>query len=267
VKKILALKKSGNIKLALYLHDLLPLQHPEFFSYDLVWKYNNFVPLIEVADIILVSNNDVKSEVEDLFKKSHIKVVALPATFEPPNEIVEPALRFLAVGTIEPRKNYVAILNAFEKLHEIRPDVELRIVGNIGWKYTEIVTRISQMKQRGIKIQWLKNLDDEVLQREYQSARAVLYPSHYEGYGLPILEALSQSTPVITSDRPAMRLFARFGGVSLINPDNPDELFTEMRRMLDVDYRNAKTLQIRLDQIPTSWSIFTEQCFQSIKEV
>lgn len=267
VKKVLALKKSGSIKLALYLHDLLPLQHPEFFSHDLIWKFNNFVPLIEVADIILVSNNDVKSQVEDIFKKSQINVIALPAAFEPSDEKFEFDSRFLVVGTIEPRKNYVAILDAFERLHKIRPEVELRIIGNIGWKYTEIIQRISTLQKRGVKLQWIKNLSDVDLQREYQQAIALLYPSHYEGYGLPVVEALSQSTPVITSNRPAMRLFASFGGVSLIDPENPDELFAEMTKLLDVEYRNAKALEIQLDQIPASWPTFTEQCFLAIKEV
>jgi hypothetical protein len=53
----------------------------------------------------------------------------------------------------------------------------------------------------------------------------------------------------------------------LINPENPDELFNEMTRMLDADHRNAKAQEIQLDKIPTSWAIFTEQCFQAIKEV
>ncbi len=267
VTKIMNLKKSGAITLALYVHDLLPIHHPEYFSRDLVWKFRNFVPLIEVADVILVSNEDVKAQVEAEFKKSQVHVVALPSTYIQTTPTSELSSRFLMVGTIEPRKNYMSVLESFEKLHVLHPEIELRIVGNLGWKYTDIVTRISRLQHRGVKLHWLQNLNDEELRLEYQQALALLYPSHYEGYGLPIIEALSQSTPVITSDRPAMRLFERLGGVTLINPDNSDELFDEMKRMLDFDYRKSKSQQIQLNEIPTSWQVFAHHCYQTIREV
>jgi glycosyltransferase involved in cell wall biosynthesis len=265
-KKILKLQQNGLIKVALYVHDLLPLQHPDFFSSELVRKFESFLELIKAADVILVSNEDVKNQVERTFNKKDVQVVQLPSAYIQTQPTLEPKSQFLVVGTLEPRKNHIAILDSFERLHQAHPDIELVIVGNLGWKYTEIVDRITTMQNRGVKLRWLKNLSDKDLQREYQQAIALLYPSHYEGYGLPVVEALSQSTPVITSNRPAMRLFARLGGVSLINPENPDELFTEMTRMLDADHRNAKAQEIQLDKIPTSWAIFTEQCFQAIKE-
>lgn len=266
VKKILKLQESGSIKVALYVHDLLPLQHPEYFSRDLVWKFKNFIPLIEVADVIVVSNSDVKSHVEETFNKREVYIAELPSSYTQTPSKGEPKSQFLVVGTIEPRKNYLTILNSFEKLYASHPDVELRIVGNVGWKYTDIVSRISKLQERGVKLRWLKNLSDSELQCEYQDTVALLYPSHYEGYGLPVVEALSQATPVITSKRPAMRLFERFGGVSLINPDNGDELFNEMRRMLDSDYRHAKSQSIKLHDIPTSWSVFAKKCFNAVKE-
>ena len=267
VTKIMNLKKSGAIILALYVHDLLPIHHPEYFSRDLVWKFRNFVPLIEVADVILVSNEDVKAQVEAEFKKSQVHVAALPSTYTQTTSTSELSSRFLMVGTIEPRKNYISVLESFEKLHVLHPEIELRLVGNLGWKYTDIVARISRLQHQGLNLHWLKNLNDEELRLEYQQALALLYPSHYEGYGLPIVEALSQSTPVITSNRPAMRLFERLGGVTLINPDNSDELFDEMQRLLDFDYRKSKSQQIQLKKIPTSWSEFAHHCYQTIREV
>ena len=267
VKKILNLQQNGSIRVALYVHDLLPLQHPDFFSRELVRKFESFLSLINAADLVLVSNEDAKNQVERTFNKKDVQVVQLPSAYSQTPPTLEPKSQFLVVGTLEPRKNHLAILDSFEKIHQSHPNIELVLVGNLGWKYTEIVHRISTMQNRGVKLRWMKNLSDEDLKREYQQAIALLYPSHYEGYGLPVVESLSQSTPVITSNRPAMRLFASFGGVSLINPENPDELFEEMTRLLDVEYRNAKALEIQLDQIPTSWSIFTEECFLAVKEV
>lgn len=267
LKKILKLKESGAIKIALYVHDLLPLQHPQYFSRDLVWKFNKYVPLIEAADIIIVSNEDVRNQVVERFQKSHVRIAALPSSYPPSIPSMHPRSSFLAVGTIEPRKNYMAILDAFERLHALHPNVELRIIGNLGWKYTDIVSRISRLQERGVRLIWLKNLSDRELQREYQEALALLYPSHFEGYGLPVVEALSQSTPVITSDRPALRLFRRFGGVRVINPDNRDELFNEMVLMLDSKHRDSLVEQIQLSEIPTSWQAFTDQCYATLKEV
>ena len=267
VKKIVSLKKSGSIKVALYVHDLLPLQHPEYFSRDLVWKFENYLELLEIADLILVSNADVQKQVKEMFESPQVRIAALPSSYPPAAPTGNPKSSFLVVGTIEPRKNYVAILDSFERLHAIHPNIELRIIGNVGWKYTDIVAHISNLQRSGIKITWFQNLTDEELRREYQEALALLYPSHFEGYGLPVVEALSQSTPVITSNRPSMRLFERFGGVRLINPENADELFTEMLTMLDSKQREVLVDGIRLSEIPTSWQEFADQFFATIKEV
>ena len=267
VQKIVELKRSGSIRLALFVHDVLPLQHPKYFSRDLVWKFNNFLPLIEVADLILVSNEDVQNQVKEIFQKTQVLIAALPSSYPPTLLTSEPKSSFLVVGTMEPRKNYMAILDSFEKLHALHPHVELRIVGNLGWNYTDIVVRISNLQRLGAKLTWLQNLKDEELRREYQQTIALLYPSHFEGYGLPVVEALSQSTPVITSNRASMRLFEKFGGVTLIDPEAHDELFKQMLKMLNPEYRQLQSQQIKLDEVPSSWQVFARQCYNAIKEV
>ena len=109
----------------------------------------------------------------------------------------------LAVGTLEPRKNLERTIRAAERL-----GVELRIVGARGWGGVE---------PSGSHVRWLGRLADEELAEQYRGAHSVVYPSLYEGFGIPILEAMACGTPVVTSDRGAMQEIAGDAAV-LVDP-------------------------------------------------
>jgi glycosyltransferase involved in cell wall biosynthesis len=105
---------------------------------------------------------------------------------------------WLAVGSLEPRKNYSALFDAIE-LYWKRSKVRrpLTIVGGPGWKSEKIRERIENMEQRGM-VHYRGYMPEEMLKQLYQEAFALVFPSHYEGFGLPIVEAMSQACPVIT---------------------------------------------------------------------
>jgi len=111
----------------------------------------------------------------------------------------------LVVGTIEPRKNIIAVVEAFEELKKRRPEIswKLGLIGRMGWKAEAIKQRLESSPCRS-DIEIRGYLDDDSLLAAYQEALCLVYPSVYEGFGLPPLEAFSNGCPVIISDNSSL---------------------------------------------------------------
>lgn len=117
----------------------------------------------------------------------------------------EKKLIILSVGTIEPRKNTSLIISAFEKLKKMKPSIpwELVLVGKIGWKARPILEIIKNSPfTKNIKV--TEYISDGALKKYYQEALCLVYPSLYEGFGLPPLEAMSNGCPVIVSQNSSL---------------------------------------------------------------
>ncbi|MHC4135800.1 MAG: glycosyltransferase family 4 protein [Planctomycetota bacterium] len=144
------------------------------------------------------------------------------AFFELPDVLPErPYL--LAVGTLEPRKNYPRLIRAFLRA---RLDAELRIVGRDGWLFQDVYAAAAGHES----IRILGHVPEEKLRRLLAGADAVLYPSLMEGFGLPILEGLAAGKPVLTSDRDPMREVAG-GAALLVDPTDEDALCDALVRV------------------------------------
>lgn len=123
----------------------------------------------------------------------------------------------LFVGTIEPRKNVDRLIDAYAALPvALRRDWPLVIVGTMGWKSEHTQARMAAAEAEGW-LKYLRYVPQQVLPRLYAGARLFVYPSLYEGFGLPILEAMASGVPVITSNRSSMPEVAS-GVARLIDP-------------------------------------------------
>jgi glycosyltransferase involved in cell wall biosynthesis len=188
-------------------HDLAVWRHPDAFG---EWT-RRYVPrvipaVLRAAVRIIAVSEFTASELEDVLRIPRERIAVVPNGVDQAFTADGPRAEgdyVLAVGTLEPRKNLERTIRAAERL-----GVELRVVGERGWGGVE---------PSGAHVRWLGRLGDEELAEQYRGAHSVVYPSLYEGFGIPILEAMACGTPVVTSDRGAMREIAGDAAV-LVDP-------------------------------------------------
>jgi alpha-1,3-rhamnosyl/mannosyltransferase len=137
----------------------------------------------------------------------------------------------LAVGSLEPRKNVARLLDAWEQLPaEISEAHQLVVVGAYGWKQTETRLRMTGMERRGEVVR-TGFIPDTQLAALYRRARAFVFPSIAEGFGLPVAEAMACGAPVITADRSSMPEVVGQAGL-LVDPENTEDLASTMQTVL-----------------------------------
>jgi glycosyltransferase involved in cell wall biosynthesis len=122
---------------------------------------------------------------------------------------------FVIVGTVEPRKGHRLVLDAFERMWSDGRDYELVVLGAPGWERSDLFERLRRHDKSG-RVKWRATADDGTVARAYSEASALVFVSEHEGYGLPPLEALSSSCPVIVSEHlPALERLPRGGQIRL----------------------------------------------------
>jgi glycosyltransferase involved in cell wall biosynthesis len=152
--------------------------------------------------------------------------------------------RFLLyVGTIEPRKNLVRLLEAFARLTPSFPH-HLLLVGQRGWKDDEVFAAVERL-QMAARVRFLGFLPADDLAALYNLAEALVFPSLYEGFGLPVVEAMACGTPVIASNRGALAEVAG-GAAEMVNPTDIDSIAAGLERALADPRRRAELRSLGL---------------------
>src|SRR5438067_174055 len=204
------------VPLVVTFHDLAVLRRPEAFN---AWtcRYSRaLLPRVaRAADRLIAVSEFTAQELVDLLRVPETKIRVIPNAvgrpFTPEGEAAEGEY-VLAVSTLEPRKNLERLVEAFGRA-ELN-GYELRVVGARGWGDVKIAS--------GEQVRWLGEVSDDELARLYRGARCAAYVSLYEGFGLPVLEAMACGTAVVSSDLPTVREFGR--GVITVDPADPDAI-------------------------------------------
>jgi len=228
-------------------HDLSLLLHPETHEARRVRRARRRLPLmLSAADAVITPTECVRREVCEHLGVPASKVFAVPEAargcFRPSafDETEETRRRLgvgneflLAVGTVEPRKNLPALVRAFEEVLRARPpcDLQLVIAGGRGWMSGSTFETIEKSPARE-RVVLAGYVSDLTLRALYSSCRLFVYPSTYEGFGLPPLEAMGCGAPVVAARAPAVAEVAG-GAARLVNTDDHEEFARALAELLD----------------------------------
>ncbi|WP_240653207.1 glycosyltransferase family 4 protein [Sphingomonas crocodyli] len=196
--------------------DLIPIEYPEYARPDgRSIHLARVETMAALADGLVTISASVAQSIEPYVMASGRRPIMrpillgvdLPETLIPPTLDV-PAPYFVFISTIEPRKNHLLLLHAWRRMveqHGAENVPHLVIVGRRGWENENIVDMLERCETIAGNVTELSGLSDDALFPLLAGARALLFPSFAEGFGMPVAEALSLGTPVICSDIPALR--------------------------------------------------------------
>jgi glycosyltransferase involved in cell wall biosynthesis len=219
-------------------HDLAIFLEPKAKPSWKGWLYEYiFIRFaLKRAKAIIAVSNSTKNDLMNRFK---VKKDRITVTYLAPYEKVVPNLKkpdlptnfLLFVGTIEPRKNIETLIRAYVKLPiKVRQECPLLLIGKKGWNFQPVFDLLDYLNDPTIK--WLNYIDNKDLPYYFSQATAFIYPSWYEGFGLPVVEAMSYGTPVITSNTSSLPEVVGQAGL-MVDPRDEISLSNKMLEIIN----------------------------------
>jgi glycosyltransferase involved in cell wall biosynthesis len=210
-------------------HDLVPLRHPGWVEPETVRMHGpKYEHAARTCDRIFVNSRFTGREVVELLGVPEERVVVaypgIDPVFGPEGDAAGLGGPYvLSVATLEPRKNLPALVAAFSLLRRRRPELTLALAGLEGWEERPLAAE-------GVRL--LGFVPDEELARLYRGAAAFAYPSRFEGFGMPVVEALASGVPAVVSSHPS--LDEASGGVAArVDPDDAEAFAEALESALD----------------------------------
>lgn len=272
-----------NARLVVTIHDLSFLIFPEYHTkenYELV--LSNLIYLNSRPDMVICDSRQTKKDVIKYFHVPEEKLIVIYLGVDDSfREEIDSDFRkkilekygltgkyLLCVASIEPRKNFLRIINAFSEFikQEEYKKYSLVCVGGRGWKNIEIYSLVKQKNLEG-KIKFLRSIEKCELAPIYNQAEIFLYPSLYEGFGLPILEAMACAVPVITSNVSSLPEVASDAAI-LVNPYSEKDIYTAVCSLLENGSLREELISKGLDRVREfSWEKTARETLKVYHEV
>lgn len=248
------------------IHDLTYKRFPELLQKETLDNLERQMKReIAQADAIVCVSESTRRDLLHFYDVDPSRAFAILSGISPPPAYAPiaglPSRYILFVSTIEPRKNLGVLLDAYERVRVMHPDVSLVVVGKIGWKSKELVPRL-----RRPSIVHLDYLDPARLASVYRDATAFVMPSIYEGFGFPLLEAMTHGVPSIAARSSSL---PEIGGDAALyfEPNDAAALFAQLIRVLeDGALRSDLAARGRAQAARFSWSRAAEQTLAVLRK-
>jgi glycosyltransferase involved in cell wall biosynthesis len=251
--------RARGVRIVILLYDIIPLTHPELCNPGHVTRFGRwFGDIRGIVDAMLCISRFTLSDCRKHFPETHripAEVTYLGEDLPAPSvttighkrlaaALDTQAPVFLCVGTLDARKNQVSLLEAFERVWARHPETRLILIGRPGWRSDALVRRIRAHMHFDRELFWFDDVHDADLVLSYARARALVFPSISEGFGLPLVEALSLAVPVLASD---IEVFREIGQswVRYFDPAEPaqiaESVLATLSRTRDEDAQAAQS--------------------------
>jgi glycosyltransferase involved in cell wall biosynthesis len=211
------------------IHDLVPIHFPDWVHPRTHRMHGRkYRHAARNADVVVVNSTFTAADVEETLRVPRERIAVAPPAVDPGFTPDGPSADLsgpyvLTVSTLEARKNLETLVEAMQIVRRQRPELRLAVAGAEGWHAPLL------------QDDWIDALgfvDDERLRRLYRSASVFVYPSHYEGFGIPVVEAMASGTPVVASAHPSMDDAS--GDAALrADPKSPEAFAEAMERALE----------------------------------
>jgi glycosyltransferase involved in cell wall biosynthesis len=234
--------KPGKVKSIVTIHDVIFRRFPEAYKPLDIWIYNKKTSYAaKYADVILATSEQTKSDLEQWFPASSGKIVVIYQDADPafhyrkrPEAVAKILYKFdlvekpyiLCVSKLEKRKNHLKLLQAFKKIMHQIPD-DLVLVGGRGDTADEILDQLGDFEGR---LRWLGKVETDELVNLYDGSSFTVYPSVFEGFGIPLLESMRRGKAIVSSKGSC---FEEIAGAAAIyaDPESSDEMAAQMLRL------------------------------------
>ncbi|MBU0619013.1 glycosyltransferase family 4 protein [Patescibacteria group bacterium] len=200
------------------LHDLTWQIFPEYHTQDVIIAHQKkMAKTLTYNDMILADSEQTKADFIQHYPQAKNKIILAPLGVDElffkkwPDKAIGKALEkyaikppyLLYVGAIEPRKNIDILIKAFNLVIKKQPELSLVLAGRAGWKNEQVFAAVTRLNLKD-KVKFIGFVEDRDLPLVYQGAKLFVYPSSYEGFGLPPLESLAAGTPVVAYNCPSL---------------------------------------------------------------
>ncbi len=274
-------KRRWGFRYIVMCYDIIPLQFPQFFTERDVAGFRRYWHVaFSLADRVLVNSRRVGLDIQDYCAAAGLRVPetrTVPLGFDPPRqrpevslpEGLEPGRFILFVSTIEPRKGHAMLIKLWQRLLAAgvpqKHRFKLAFVGRRGWKVDGLLRQIDELAGHGASLVHLEDIGDGGLAAIYAAATFCVYPSLYEGFGLPIVEAFSHGKAVIASTGGGLP--ETVGGLSpCIDPGDEEAWFTEVKRWIEEpEARVPYEIKIRASFSCPNWDDAAAQFFDAVR--
>ncbi len=256
------------------IHDLSYLYFPgDFLKKDLFQLKNWTEYSLKQAKKIIAVSKTTKKDIVKSYQVKDEKIEVIYNGYEKNIKYQIPNIKLehtdhpyiLYVGTLQPRKNISGLINAFDKFKKLYPEFKLTIAGKKGWLYDKIFDQVTDLGLEG-DVYFADFVTDNQLMFLYKNAFCFVMPSFYEGFGIPILEAMSFECPVIASFSSSLPEIGADAAL-YFDPNNPYDLVEKIKLLKDDPTLRSDLIAKGKKRIKEfSWDKCAKQTLEVIKE-
>ena len=264
-----------HLKIGFIFYDAIPLQRPEFVN--MAVKHMNYMQQLLLADVVWPISQSAGRDLLAYWKhQESADIITMPEVIpvllsgesilcDRVKILTANQSLILSVGTIEPRKKQVSLIQCFDLYCKNHPDTEWRLilVGNL---HPEVASIVNSYLQSNAKISHLGHVSDEKLDELYRDCAFTVFPSVSEGFGLPILESLWYGKPCLCANFGSMAEVAEDGGCFTVDTHNQTSLRQALTRLIEDTNLRQELANQAISRPIRSWNEYTSKIIDKINK-